>query len=97
MINDEFNCEICGKNVSKHPDWSARNHCNYCLWSKHLDLDYPWDRASKCGWIMKAFWIDYKKNKGYMIKHKCEKCGKENLNKLAPDDFFLDFIKTKSI
>jgi hypothetical protein len=28
-----------------------------------------------------------------MIKHKCIKCGKEILNKIAPDDNFLDFIK----
>jgi hypothetical protein len=28
-----------------------------------------------------------------MIKHKCIKCGKEILNKIAPDDNFLDLIK----
>jgi len=28
-----------------------------------------------------------------MIKHRCEKCGKEILNKIAPDDDFLKFIK----
>ena len=27
-----------------------------------------------------------------MIKHKCEKCGKEILNKIAPDDNYLDFV-----
>ncbi|HBA45268.1 TPA: hypothetical protein DEG21_00225 [Patescibacteria group bacterium] len=28
-----------------------------------------------------------------MIRHKCQKCGKEILNKVADDDNFLDFVK----
>jgi hypothetical protein len=28
-----------------------------------------------------------------MIKHKCKKCKKEILNKVAPDDNYLDLIK----
>jgi len=92
MINESFVCENCHKKVEKHPSWSARNHCPYCLYSKHLDKDFPWDRASECFWLMKPIWIDYKKNKWYMIKHKCIKCSKEILNKIAPDDNFLDFV-----
>ncbi len=93
MINDSFSCENCGKLIEKHPQWSARNHCPFCLSSKHMDKDFPWDRLSTCLWIMEPVWIDNKKNKGWMIKHKCKKCGKEILNKVAPDDNFLDFIK----
>lgn len=92
MINEGFICENCGKKVSIHPNWSARNHCPFCLYSKHLDENFPWDRASKCLWLMEPIGIDYKKNKGYMIKHKCIKCGKEILNKLASDDEFLEFV-----
>jgi hypothetical protein len=44
---------------------------------------------------MKPVDIDHKKNKGYMIKHRCLKCGKEILNKLAPDDEFLEFVKKR--
>jgi hypothetical protein len=29
-----------------------------------------------------------------MIKHRCVKCGKIMLNKLASDDEFLEFVKT---
>lgn len=93
MINESFQCENCLKNIEKHPEWSARNHCPFCLCSKHLDLDFPWDRLSDCMWIMKPIWIDYKKNKWWMIKHKCTICNKEILNKIAPDDNYLDFIK----
>ncbi len=93
MINESFTCENCGKTIWKHPEWSARNHCPFCLSSKHMDKDFPGDRASTCLWIMEPVWIDNKKNKGWMIKHKCKKCGKEILNKVAPDDNFLDLIK----
>lgn len=95
MINESFVCENCWKEVPAHPEWSARNHCPFCLYSKHLDENFPWDRASNCYGLMKPIDIDYKKNKGYMIKHKCLKCGKEILNKVAPDDEFLEFVRKR--
>jgi len=94
MINDSFICENCEKKVEKHPNWSARNHCPYCLHSKHLDDILPGDRASACSWIMKPIWIDHKKNKWNMMRHKCSVCNKEMLNKIAPDDDFISFQKT---
>lgn len=96
MKNEDFICENCGKNIEKHPEWSARNHCPYCLYSKHLDEIFPWDRKSECMWLMVPIDFDYKKNKWYMIKHKCSKCGKEILNKVAPDDNFLDFVNIRN-
>ncbi len=93
MKNEKFICEKCLKEVSSHPTWSARNHCKFCLYSKHVDKDFPWDRKSSCLSPMKPIWIEYKKNKNYMIIHKCEKCSKEILNKVAPDDNFIEFIK----
>jgi hypothetical protein len=41
---------------------------------------------------MAPIWIDYRKNKGWMIKHKCIKCWKESLNKIAPDDNYISFV-----
>jgi len=35
---------------------------------------------------MKPSGKDYKKNKGWMIQHTCQKCDKKILNKLAEDD-----------
>lgn len=93
MINESFSCENCRADVSIHPSGSARNHCPFCLYSKHLDEKLPGDRMSKCSGIMKPIWIDHKKNKWDMIKHKCVKCQKEMLNKIAPDDDFLSFQK----
>ena len=96
MINEDFLCEHCGFEIKKHPEWSARNHCPFCLYSKHMDDSYPWDRLSKCLWIMKPIDIDFKKNKWNMVKHKCIKCGKEILNKIAPDDAFLEFVEKRN-
>lgn len=96
MINESFICENCKSEIEKHPEWSARNHCPFCLFSKHLDENYPGDRLSKCFWLMEVIWIDKKKNKWWMIKHKCKKCWKEILNKIAPDDDFLRFVKEQN-
>ena len=96
MINDSFECENCHKQITKHPEGSARNHCPFCLYSKHLDDKFPGDRNSKCLWIMKPIDIDFKKNKWNMIKHKCIKCWKEILNKVAPDDAFLEFVQKRN-
>ncbi len=96
QINDSFKCENCHKQITKHPEWSARNHCPYCLYSKHLDEKFPWDRVSDCWWLMEPIDIDYKKNKWNMVKHRCEKCWKEILNKIASDDEFLEFVKKRN-
>ncbi|EKE27351.1 MAG: hypothetical protein ACD_3C00223G0028 [uncultured bacterium (gcode 4)] len=96
MRNEDFRCENCWKEILKHPEWSARNHCPNCLYSKHVDDKFPWDRKSECHWLMKPIWIDHKKNKWYMIIHKCIICNKDIPNKIAPDDDFLNFIKTKN-
>ena len=96
MINEAFECENCSKPVSPHPSWSARNHCPFCLYSKHLDKEFPWDRESECHWLMEPSDIDYKWKKWYMILHKCKKCRKTIPNKLSPDDKFLEYIQSSS-
>ena len=42
---------------------------------------------------MEPIGIDYRKNKGDMIRHRCAKCNKEMLNIVAPDDAFLEFVR----
>ncbi|NDK09627.1 RNHCP domain-containing protein [Candidatus Gracilibacteria bacterium] len=93
MKNESFQCENCHAEVSKHPSGSARNHCSKCLSSKHLDQDTPGDRLSQCYGLMKAVGKDFKKNKGWMIQHECQKCHKKILNKLAEDDDVIVFGK----
>lgn len=86
MKNESFTCENCNLEILKHPSWSARNHCPFCFHSKHLDKDFPGDRASECRWPMKPTWKDYHKNKWWMVIHECKKCWKKISNKLADDD-----------
>jgi len=93
MRNESFSCLHCGKKVSPHPAGSARNHCPYCLYSLHVDADSPGDRASDCGGLMAPIAREYRKNKGDMILHRCQTCGKEIPNKIAPDDDFLGWVR----
>lgn len=86
MKNESFACENCKEEISKHPSGSARNHCPNCLYSKHLDKEFPGDRASECLWLMKPVWKDHRTNKGWMVIHECQKCTKKIPNKLAEDD-----------
>ena len=36
MIDEDFICENCNKIVSKL-NYTARDHCPFCLYSKHID------------------------------------------------------------
>jgi len=88
--DNSFVCEHCGKEV-KPLGYSSRNHCPFCLWSKHLDIN-PGDRANECGGLMEPIRVELSPKKGYVIVHKCTKCGEEHRNRAAneakvqPDD-----------
>ncbi|MBO4245504.1 MAG: RNHCP domain-containing protein [Bacilli bacterium] len=85
MIDEEFTCAVCGKKVMPL-NYSARDHCPYCLSSMHLDIN-PGDRLCDCKGILKP--IDIEKFKDtYKIIYKCEKCGYLHKNKVAIDDDF---------
>lgn len=85
MKNDSFVCENC-KKENNPLKTGCRNHCKYCLYSKHVDKEIPGDRASECKALMEPIELDQTGAKGYVIVHKCTKCGKEIRNKTAPDD-----------
>lgn len=63
---------------------SYRNHCPFCLYSRHVDMR-PGDRASACGGLMEPVDLLYHSKKGYQIVHQCRQCGHEQLNKAADD------------
>ena len=79
-----FLCAACGREVEPL-GYTSRNHCPYCLASLHLD-ENPGDRASECGGIMDAVKADPDPKKGFIIYHKCRKCGVIKRNKAASDD-----------
>ena len=83
MRDEEFICENCGKNVNKL-NYTARDHCPYCLYSKHVDIN-PGDRLNECKGLLKPIAIEKFKDT-YKIVYKCSKCGQIHKNIMASDD-----------
>ena len=90
MIDENFICEHCHKEVEKL-GYTARDHCPYCLYSKHVDIN-PGDRLNKCQGLMKPISIEKYKNT-YKIIYKCLKCGQIHKNIMATDDNYDLIVK----
>ena len=88
-----FTCAVCGKEVLPL-GYTSRNHCPFCLSSLHIDIN-PGDRANDCGGILRPISALPDAKRGYIIVHRCEKCGAISRNKAAhearvqPDDMNL--------
>ena len=82
--DEEFICDNCGKKVPKL-SYSSRNHCPYCLHSKHLDIK-PGDRMEECHGDLEPIGLEIDGKKGYVIIFKCKKCGAIRKNKAGKDD-----------
>ena len=76
-----FACKNCGFEVMPLGK-TSRNHCPRCLHSLHVDV-MPGDRACDCGGIMRPVFCEPDVKKGYIITHKCSKCGFVGKNKAA--------------
>ena len=55
--------------------YSSRNHCPFCLWSLHVDIN-PGDRANPCGGALEPISCEPDARRGYIIVHRCRSCGK---------------------
>ena len=89
--NESFTCGHCGKSVARAgrgTGTSYRNHCPHCLWSLHVDYQLPGDRQSRCRGPMEPSGITIRRSGEYVLTHKCTKCGKLSLNRIAGDDDF---------
>lgn len=93
-----FKCAYCHRWVdcSRYIGTHFRNHCPYCLYSKHVDEKKPGDRKSFCHGLMKPIGLTFKKE-GFdkygkprqgelMVVHQCQDCGEISINRLAADD-----------
>jgi hypothetical protein len=99
-LNDtfgDFKCIHCQQMISADIALSGvnnRNHCPYCLHSRHLDLYEAGDRLSACKGAMKPIALTLKRthnkyglNRGeLMLVHQCVECGKVSANRIAADD-----------
>lgn len=82
--NESFVCSVCGTMV-KPLSVGCRNHCPACLHSLHVDK-LPGDRAAECGGVMTPVSVYIHSKKGYMVEHRCSRCGYTSVNKLALED-----------
>ncbi len=89
---EDFICANCG--AKNHGD-GYTNHCRFCLYSKHVDIN-PGDRAAQCGGQMEPVAVQIKSGE-YIITHRCIKCGYEKNNKAAKDDNFEILLKIAAL
>jgi DNA-directed RNA polymerase subunit RPC12/RpoP len=97
-IENIFICKRCQATVFTQPMISGvqnRNHCPYCLWSRHVDHSRPGDRMSACKAIMQPIGLTLKRGQNkygqvrlgeLMLIHQCNECGKLSINRIAADD-----------
>lgn len=83
MKDENFICENCGHEVEKL-NYTARDHCPVCLYSKHVDIN-PGDRENTCQGLLKPIEIEKFKDT-YKIIYMCIKCGMIHKNIMANDD-----------
>ena len=79
--DNSFICVHCGKEVEPL-GYTSRNHCPYCLWSLHVDVN-PGDRANECCGELEPISAEPDAKKGFVIIHRCTKCGEIRRNKAA--------------
>ena len=83
MIDEKFICDNCYKDVLPL-GYTARDHCNHCLCSKHVDIN-PGDRSNTCRGLLRPIGIEKFKDT-YKIIYKCNKCKQLHKNIMAIDD-----------
>jgi uncharacterized protein with PIN domain len=83
LQNTTFICENCGAEVVPLTNGSFRNHCPFCLHSKHVDIE-PGDRKDICLGLLVPIGL-IKVKKGLQLIHRCAKCNKVSLNLVAQD------------
>ena len=79
--DNPFVCANCGREVLPMGS-SSRNHCPFCLCSLHVDIN-PGDRANECGGLMRPIRSEPDAKHGFIIIHRCEKCGEIRRNRAA--------------
>jgi len=80
---EDFICFSCGVKVKGN---GYTDHCPFCLWSCHIDIN-PGDRSEKCKGMMKPISLEIKSG-NYVINYICLKCGKSHKVKAVKDDNF---------
>ncbi|MFH1874639.1 MAG: RNHCP domain-containing protein [Pseudomonadota bacterium] len=94
VVNEGFTCVHCGTKVKPSTCGTPRNHCPFCLYCLHVDINVG-DRENPCRGVMEPVGVVTDSKKEYIIIHKCLKCGAQMRTKIIgsqdiqPDDFDL--------
>lgn len=84
---EAFRCRHCHAFVGPVPSGGRhRNHCPFCLHSRHVDERMAGDRASACGGSMAPIGIFAQRNGEQSLVHRCLSCGAIRHNRIAADD-----------
>ena len=84
-----FTCGHCHRFIGPLPSGGHhRNHCPFCLYSRHVDDRASGDRASACGSLMAPIGAFQRPNGEHVVVHRCLGCGFERFNRIAADDDF---------
>jgi len=88
-VEQGFKCGHCKRFIGPLPSGGHhRNHCPFCLYSRHVDATRSGDRASTCGALMRPIGAFQRPNGEHVIVHRCLGCGFERFNRIAADDDF---------
>lgn len=103
-FNADFTCKRCGHFVSARMAVSGvahRNHCPYCLHSRHVDLFKAGDRLCACKGLMAPVGLTLKHSRDkyaggsrgeLMLVHCCTACGSLSINRIAADDDAIEVL-----
>ena len=83
MRDEGFICAHCKKKVLPL-GYTSRDHCPYCLYSKHVDI-LPGDRKNSCQGLLRPIGIEKFKDT-FKIIYQCELCHEKHKNIVAKDD-----------
>ena len=91
---EDFECEHCGH---AQEGTGYTNHCECCLWSKHVDVN-PGDRAAlaTCGGLMEPVAIATKKG-AHRVLQRCVECEHERWNKTQEYDDFEAILRISTL
>lgn len=92
--NVSFVCLNCGKDTPPHLS-SSRDHCIYCLYSLHVDVN-PGDRMNNCMGLLKPQGLRIKNGKQQIV-YRCETCHELEFCIIAPDDNREEIIRLGSL
>ncbi|MHB8133053.1 MAG: RNHCP domain-containing protein [Anaerolineaceae bacterium] len=89
-----LNCKFMVRSDIAFSGVLNRNHCPFCLWSRHVDLWQAGDRLSACKMPMRPIGLTFKKLKNkygsalgeLMLIHQCSDCHAISINRIAADD-----------